>query len=80
MKRLRKRTLILCLIAGVLCLGARPPVSFAEDEQPAKGEDTQGEEKASKTIEWVEGWAVGRAKAEEDGKLIFLYVVRYTPG
>ncbi len=79
MERFNLRALILGLIVGALILGAYPPVSIADEEPPAKGEDTEGAEEEPKTISWVKGWAAGQAKAKEDGKLIFLYFGRYTP-
>ncbi len=78
MERFNLRALILGLIVGALIVGAYLPMSFADEEPPAKGEDTAGEEEP-KTIEWVKGWAAGQAKAKEDGKLIFLYFGRYAP-
>jgi len=68
------RALTLGSIVAALAL-AGPGRAFAEDEKPA--EDGKGPEAAG--IVWVKGWEAGRAQAQKDGKLIFLYFGRHSP-
>lgn len=59
------------IVAGLLLggmLGFGPQTAQAEDEAPE-----------ADTIEWVEGWENGKAQAEKDGKLMFVYFGRHTP-
>lgn len=59
------------IVAGLLLggvLGLSPRTAQAEDDAPE-----------AETIEWVEGWEAGKARAEKDGKLMFVYFGRHTP-
>lgn len=69
------RALILGSIVAALAFTAPGLPAFAEDD-PAS-EDGSGPEAAG--INWVKGWETGRAQAEKDGKLIFLYFGRKSP-
>lgn len=69
------RALMLGSIVTALALAAPGQAAFAEDD-PAAG-DGAGPDAAG--IVWVKGWEAGRAQAEKDGKLIFLYFGRKSP-
>jgi len=65
-------TLVACTLWGgtLLALGAAGPArtAAADDDAP----EAEG-------IEWIDGWAAGRARAEKDGKLLFVYFGRHSP-
>ncbi len=48
---------------------------------PVRADDVKTEPAAEKSkIQWVEGWAAGRAAAAKAGKLMLVYVHRTNPG
>ena len=47
---------------------------------PARADEPAAEAPKSNVVQWVEGWAAGRAAARERGKLMLVYVHRVKPG
>ena len=62
------RALIWGSIVAVLLVAAPLTSTFAEGDDLEEG-----------GIQWVDGWAAGKAEAAKSGKLIFLYFGRHTP-
>ena len=68
------RKLFLVATVCALALVAAPATSARADDVK---KDTAP---AKSTIQWVEGWAAGRAAAAKSGKLMLVYVHRTNPG
>jgi hypothetical protein len=68
------KSLSLVALACALALGGM-------HASPVRADDVKTEPAAKKsTIQWVEGWAAGRAAATKSGKLMLVYVHRTNPG
>jgi hypothetical protein len=68
------KSLSLVVLACALAIGGA-------HASPVRADDVKTEPAAAKsTIQWVEGWAAGRAAAAKSGKLMLVYVHRVKPG
>jgi hypothetical protein len=78
-QRLTFRALLLGSIVAALAFAGFGVQAFADDDGPDEKPAADGAGPEPAGIVWVQGWEAGRAQAQKDGKLIFLYFGRKSP-